>query len=262
VAIENDEMVGLIYFKNYFGLYVVKNHALFNKKDEAKNDYMPSGDYQYRILRAKSFVGNSDILMAYINDPKIKSMTLENDFQEMNFPLTDNKKLIFRETQQLFTIVKTQSDTVEEILIKWKNKNIQDVIKYDTSKLVLSSKVPISIAVIGELAFKTDNSIKLDAIELSDVRKINSQNYDALFVNVRISNERVDELVKTDWDVYIIDPLNNLEKANNNIDVDVIITRRGSNGSWNSYKGSIYDSKSTYYREFNYIFNYLSDRKE
>jgi hypothetical protein len=45
VAIENDEMVGVIYLKKFLGLYRVDNYALCNKVDEAKGDYMPSVDY-------------------------------------------------------------------------------------------------------------------------------------------------------------------------------------------------------------------------
>ncbi|MEA1974160.1 MAG: hypothetical protein U9N10_01235 [Bacillota bacterium] len=262
VAIENDEMVGIIYLKNYFGLYVVENHALCNKKDESKSDYMPSDDYQYRLLRVKSFANNSDILIAYINDSNIKSMTLENEFQVLEFQLTDNRKLIFSETQQLLSIVKTQTDIVEKIVIEWKDKTLQDFMKYDIGKLVLGSKVPLDIAVIGNFGFKTDNNIQLDNIELRDIDELNSETYDALFVNTRISNEKVDDLVKKNWDVYVIAPLNNLEKPNNNINENVIIIEGSNRGGGRSSKGNFYDLKTNYYSAFNHIFDRLSDRKE
>lgn len=262
VAIENDQMVGIIYLKNYFGLYRVKNYALCNKKDEAKNNYMPTAEYQYRIFRVKSFADNSDILVAYINDADIKAMTLEEEFQELEFQLTDNRKLIFSETKQLFSIVKTKTDIVEEILIEWEDKNLQDMMKYDTEKLVLGSKIPLDIAIIGEIGFKTDSSIQLDCIELSDINELNSETYDALFINVGISNDKVDDLVERNWDVYVIDPLNNLEKSNNNIKENVIIIERSNSGGGSSSKGDFYDLKSNYYSAFNYIFDRLSDRKE
>lgn len=262
VAIENDEMVGIIYLKKVFGLYKVDNYALCNKKDETKGDYMPNVNYQYRLLRVKSFTENKDILIAYINDPNIKSMTLENDFKELKFQLTDNRNLIFCETQKLFSIIKTQSDSVEEVFIEWKDENLQDMMKYDTRKLVLDSKVSLDIAVIGGFGFKTDDSILIDNIELNEVNELNSETYDALFVNTRISNEKVDELVKRDWDVYIIDPLKNLEQPYNNIHENVIIIEKSNNGGGRCSKADFYDLASNYYSALNYIFDQLSDRKE
>lgn len=53
LAVESEDMVGAVYLEKTFGVYKVKNHALCNKSDTAKDQFMEDYDYQYRLLRVK-----------------------------------------------------------------------------------------------------------------------------------------------------------------------------------------------------------------
>lgn len=261
VAIENNQMVGLIYLKKILGLYHVEDHVLSNKVDGAKSIYTPKEPFQYRLLRVQSFADDKDIIMAYVNDSAIKSLTLEEDFQELNFQLPDNRKLVFSETKAPFSIIKTRSDLVEEFFVEWEEKSIQDKMKYDTRHLVLTSNVFLNIAVVGEFYFKTDDSIQINYINLGDLQDLDSSLYDALFINARISNEGVDNLVKRGFDVCIINPFDNLDQSSN-IDEDLIVIEKSNSGGGSCSKGNFYDWKTNYYSAFNHILIRISERKE
>lgn len=261
VAIENDQMVGLIYLKKFLGLYHVEDYVLSNKVDVTKSIYTPKEPFQYRLLRVQSFADDKDIIMAYVNDPAIKSLTLEKDFQELNFQLPDNRKLVFSETKALFSIIKTRSDLVEEFFVEWEDKSLQDKMKYDTRHLVLTSNVFLNIAVVGEFYFQTDDSIQMNDFDLADLDELDASAYDALFINARISNERVNNLVKREFDVYIINPFNNLDQSSN-IDEDLIVIEKSNSGGGSCSKGDFYDWESNYYSAFNHILMRISERKE
>lgn len=263
VVVEGKEMIGVVYLEKVFGVYKVKNHALCNKTDTVSNPFMRDIEYQYHLLRAKSFVENKDIIMAYVNDTKINSFELENESNELVFLLPENRKLIFSEVTQLFSIIKTQSNEINEMFIEWKDENLQDMIKYNTNDLICKSDKPLSIAVIGSFDFKTDYNILIENVSLNKLQDLDSDEYDALFINSSISNGTVDELVKKNWDVYIIDPLKNLDSiGNTNFGKNVIIIEKSINGGGRSYKSDYYDLYSNYFIAYNYILEHLSNRKE
>ena len=205
------------------------NFVLCNKIDAVKSPSIRDIDYQYRLLRVKAFVDNRDVIMAYVKDTEIDSFELENESNELRFQLPENRK--FR--------------------------------KYNANNFICKSDNPLSIAVIGAFNFKTDDSILIDSIKLNEIDDLYSEDYDALFINSSISDGTVDELVKKNWDVYIIDPFKNLEPfGNTNIKENVIIIEKSLNGCGSSSKAEYYDLESNYFMAYNYIFERLSNRKE
>lgn len=263
VVVEGKEMIGVVYLEKVFGIYKVKNHALCNKTDTVTYSFMRDIEYQYRLLRVKSFVENKDIIIAYVNDTKINSFELENESNELIFLLPENRKLIFSEAEQLFSIIKTQSDEIDETFIEWKDENLQDMIKYNTNDLICKSDKPLNIAVIGLFDFKTDDNILIENVSLDKLQDLDSDEYDALFINSSISNGTVDELVKKNWHVYIIDPLKNLDSiGNTNVGKNVIIIEKSINSGGSCSKSDYYDLDSNYFMAYNYIFESLSNRKK
>lgn len=266
VAVEGKEMVGVVYLEKFLGVYKVKNHALCNKIDNVKDSSMGDVDYQYRLLRAKSFVDDKDILMAYINDADLNSFELEDNLNEIRFQLPENRELILNEVNQLTSNIKTESNVInliDEVFIEWKDKNLQSMIKYNANNFTYKSNTLLNIAVIGSFRFNTDDSILINNILLSDTYDLNSEEYDALFVNIEISNETLNELVNENWEVYIIDPLKNIESFGNTYVKDnVIIYEKSKNGSGSSFKTDYYNLESNYLMAYSRIFERLSYRKK
>lgn len=263
VAVEGEQMVGLVYLEKNFGVYAVRNHVLCNKTDTVKDAVMQGIDYQYRLLRAQAFVDNKDIVMAYVNDPEITLFEIENEANQRILQLPENRKLVFSESNQLHTIIKTKSTIQEDLLVEWKDKNFQDFIKYNTGRLVFKSDHPLNIAFVGTFDFKTDDSIFINKVSLEDIETLDVAAYDAVFINREITNDKLDELVKNHWDVCVVDPLDNINPIGiMNINEDVILIEKRLGGSGYSSKTDYYDSRSNYFMAYGYIFERLSERKE
>lgn len=267
-VVEDKQMIGIVYLEKVFGVYKVKNYALCNRTDTVKDSFMKGIDYQYRLLRVKSFIEDTDIIIAYVKDPEINSFELKNESNELRFELPENRKLIFSEVQQLFSIIRTQSEEYDEMLIEWQDKNLEEMIKYNANDFVCKSDKPLNIAVVGTFNFKTDYSILIDNITLNEVHNLDAKKYDALFVNSDITKEILDkkmlgELVNNNWDVFIIDPLENPYLfENTHIDENIIIIEKSKSGGGNWSKGNYYDLESNYLRAYNSIFELLSNKKE
>jgi hypothetical protein len=261
VVVESDEMIGLVYLEKTFGIYRVENHVLSNKNDVLKTPYINELEYQYRLLRVKSFVDEKDVLFAYINDEEIQSFKMEMGSNEVRFQLPENRMVILSEVDRLYSSIKTHSE-VE--FIEWKDEKLQDMIKYNSNSFVYKSDNLIKIAVVGgfRFNFKTDHNIIIDNIKLNAVDNLSSEDYDALFINTSISDEKVDELIKCNWDTYIINPNNNLKDSNNkNFEERLIILRKGNSiGKYSKF--DFYDLRTNYFVAYSSIFEHLSNRKE
>jgi len=94
----------------------------------------------------------------------------------------------------------------------------------NSNYFVCKSDNLLNIAVVGGFEFKTDHNIVIDNIKLDAVDDISSEDYDALFINTNISDEKVDRLIRKNGDIYIIDPIKNLKHfGNKNIEDNLII---------------------------------------
>jgi len=268
VVVEDNEMIGIVYLEKKYGIYKVKNHALCSKVDTIRDSFMKNVDYQYRLLRVQSFVYDRDILIAYVNDAEIKSMKLVNTLKQLSFDLPENKKLIFSEENQLFSIIRSQSEVYEESFIEWKGEKIEDQIKYNVNNITLKSLKPLNIAMVSEFAFKVDKNILIEKLRFEDLDDISAEKYDAVFIDSDMSNVKfdkimLDNLVNSNWDVFVIDPLENSHLYGNaNIDRNTIIIEksRGGVGSWS--KSDHYDLETNYLRAYNSIIELLSSKKE
>lgn len=261
VVVESDEMIGFVYLEKTFGIFRVENHVLTNKNDVPKTPYINELEYQYRLLRVKSFVDEKDVLFAYIKDKEIQTFKMGMGSNEVRFQLPENRKVILNEVDRLYSKIETYSE-VE--FIEWKDEKLQDMIKYNSNSFVCKSDNLIKIAVVGgfRFNFKTGHNIIIDNIKLTAIDNLSSEDYDALFINTSISDEKADELIKSNWDTYVINPNNNLKDSRNkNFEERLIILRMGNSiGKYS--KVDFYDLRTNYFVAYSSIFEYLSNRKE
>jgi hypothetical protein len=259
VAVEGEEMVGVAYLEKKFGAYKVKDHALCNKKDTIKGYSIDGRQYQYRVLRAKSFLGDKDVLMAYVNDPEIKWFKVNDKSLDLSFELSNGRRVMFGQVEWDVTDIKTSSNN---IFVEWNDDTLQDIIKYDTQNLVFKSEQPLSIAVVGPIGFNVDESINIDKVTLEEIDNYDAGAYDALFVNSHIEYGAVEALVERKWTVYVINPASNIKpKAPNLLYEDVIVLMKGPGRSGRTSKYESYDLQTSYFMAYNYIFERLSKRK-
>lgn len=260
VAVEEKEMVGVVYLEKSFGIYRVENHILCNKTNVAKSPQIEDLEYQYRLLRAKSFVDGKDVVLAYVKDDEMNSFKMSTGSNEVRFELLGNRKVILSEVGRLYSSVKMHS---EVDFVEWEDENLQDLMKYNSEDFIYKSDKALSIAVIGELSFKTDHSIGIEYIDFETVDNLSSDAYDALFINKNISNAEVNELVEKKWSVYIVDPNRNLKHfQNNNLEEDLIVLRKGNGGFGKYSKVDFYDLQTNYFIAYSSIFESISERKE
>lgn len=261
--VENDEMIGLVYLEKQFGLYKVINHVLCNKTDNLKDDLMKDLDYQYRLLMARSFVDNQDILMAYINDEEIKTFELDGGLDEFTFSLKDGRKVFISIIEDSHSIIKTKSKTIDERVIKWTEDNLQDFIKYDADKFVYSSEKPLNLGLVGDFYLQTDDSISLNNLALNDLENLASDDYDGLIINTRISNDEIEDLISENWTLFLMYPNRNLEnKKLFNVDEETLIIEKSKHSSGRSSRSKLYDLESNYFIAFSIIFERLSMDKD
>lgn len=260
VAVEEKNMVGVVYLEKTFGIYRVENHILCNKTNVAKSPQIEDLEYQYRLLRAKSFVDGKDVVLAYVKDDEMNSFKMSTGSNEARFELPGKRKVILSEANGLYSSVKIHS---EVDFVEWKDEKLQDIMKYNVKDFIYKSDKALSIAVIGESNFKTEDSIRVDNTDLERVDDLSSEDYDAIFINTSISQEKVDALIKNKWNTYIIDPIRNLKHfQNNNLDEDLIVLRKGNGGFGKYSKVDFYDLKTNYFIAYSSIFEFLSERKE
>lgn len=268
VVVEDKQMIGIVYLEKKYGIYKVINHALCNKTDTVKNSFMKDIDYQYRLLRVKSFVEDIDIIISYVKDININSFEFDNGSNQLRFELPENKKLIFSEVQQLFSIIKTQSHGYDNMVIEWQDEKLEELIKYNTNDFIFKSDKHLNIAVAGTFNFKTDDSIFIDNISLNEIHNLDVEKYDALFINSDISNgmfdkKMLDELVMNNWDVFIINPFKNPDLfEDSHIEDNVIIIERSRSGVGNWSKGDYYDLESNYLKAYGHIFDLILSKKQ
>lgn len=268
VAVEDNQMIGVVYLEKKYGVYKVKNHALCSKIDTIKEPFMENIDFQYRLLRVQSFVQDKDILLAYVKDTDISSFKIENASLQLDLDLQENEKLVFGEVNQLFSIIKTESMIHEETLIEWKGEKLEEQLKYNFKNYKLKASKPLKIATVGGITINVDKSIIIDKLELEDLDDLSAENYDALLIKSQISNsyfdkKTLDRLIEDNWDVFIIDPKENPRLfGNNRIDENTIVIKKGRKGIGNWSKCDYYDLESNYVRVYNSIFELISNKKE
>lgn len=259
VAIENEKMVGVAYLEKRLGVYSVKNHALLNKVDFSKPDFMEDYSYQYRVLKAKEFVEGKDILVAYIKDGALNTFNIKNDSSQVVFTLPQTKKIVVGEIKHRVSII--GSDTDIEV-IGWTDKRLEDFIKYERSDLVLQSEKKLMIAHSGSFPYKIGNNIETKRVSLDQLSNLDAEEYDVLIINKNISEESLDILKDSDWHVVVLDPKENYKTTiNHMLDEDIVAIEIGKATSGTYRQDDLRDSSSNHYIALQLILEHLERRK-
>lgn len=259
VAIENEKMVGVAYLEKRLGVYSVKNHVLLSKVDFSKPDFMVDYSYQYRVLKAKEFVENKDLIVAYINDGTLDAFNIENEPSQVVFPLPQSKKIVVGEIKHRVSIIGTDTDIEVK---EWTDKSIEDFIKYKRSDLVLQSEKKLMIAHSGSFPYKIGNNIETKKVSLDQLANLDAEEYDVLIINRNISEESLNTLKNGDWHVVVLDPKENYKTTvSHKLDEDIVAIEIGKALSGTYRQDDSRGSSSNHYIAIQLILEHLERQK-